>query len=215
MGQITSRFGGSWREREPPPADDDVEQQITFPTTAGSSSSGFCEFHPSLGSYFGSHFLMCGGRFDIAKPESYLFGENSDLDLLGSRAVPVCLLYISLIFSQFPYASPLGSSEVHPLNLLINIRKESVKFSRIKGSDGHNDPNLYRLEFTLDAECPCFVQIHYNTREFYQDGVVQYVTLMCFYFRSDLPTEIRKLSTPMYFILIWAAIKPLITTYLI
>ncbi|ETN70479.1 hypothetical protein NECAME_04902 [Necator americanus] len=106
---------------------------------------------------------MCGGRFDMAKPEAFLFGENSDLDLLGSRSVP------------FPYASPLGSDEVHPLHLLINIRKESVKFVKIKNEDGsQSDSTLYRLEFTLDADCSCFVQIHFNARELYQDGEIQF-----------------------------------------
>lgn len=87
MGQIASRFGGPWREREPPPNDEDAEQQISFPSTAGKHFRFL--YWRYLGSYFGTHFLMCGGRFDIAKPEAYLFGENSDLDLLGSRAVPV------------------------------------------------------------------------------------------------------------------------------
>ncbi|CAJ0608371.1 unnamed protein product [Cylicocyclus nassatus] len=129
--------------------DEDPEQQLTFANAAGS--------------YFGSHFLMCGGRFDMAKPEAFLFGENSDLDLLGSRSVP------------FPYASPLGSDEVHPLHLLINIRKESVKFVKLKSEDdSQSESTLYRLEFTLDADCSCFVQIHFNAREIYQDGEIQF-----------------------------------------
>lgn len=42
-----------------------------------------------LGNYFGSHFIMGGERFDTPQPESYLFGENSDLNFLGSRPTPV------------------------------------------------------------------------------------------------------------------------------
>ncbi|WKX97875.1 hypothetical protein Q1695_013512 [Nippostrongylus brasiliensis] len=152
MGQIVSRFSGLF----PRPAanlrasdDEDPEQQLTFANASGS--------------YFGSHFLMCGGRFDLAKPEAFLFGENSDLDLLGSRSVP------------FPYASPLGSDEVHPLHLLINIRKESVKFIKVKDDEASSEnTNLYRLEFILDADCSCFVQIHFSARELYQDGEVQF-----------------------------------------
>ncbi|XGW10350.1 hypothetical protein V3C99_012104 [Haemonchus contortus] len=152
MGQVTSRFAVLFT-RQPANLrandDEDPEQQLTFTNAAGS--------------YFGSHFLMCGGRFDLAKPEAFLFGENSDLDLLGSRSVP------------FPYASPLGSDEVHPLHLLINIRKESVKFVRVKGCNGsQSDACFYRLEFILDADCSCFVQIHFNARELYQDGEIQF-----------------------------------------
>lgn len=32
---------------------------------------------------------MGGERFDTPQPESYLFGENSDLNFLGSRPTPV------------------------------------------------------------------------------------------------------------------------------
>ncbi|PAV89865.1 hypothetical protein WR25_03019 [Diploscapter pachys] len=155
MGQVSSRMGGlglrrPLGRRNGQTQDDDADpEQATFST--------------SIGSYFGSHFLMCGGRFDIAKPEAYLFGENSDLDLLGNRAVP------------FPHPAPLGSDEVHPLNLMINIRKESVKFTRVREEDGSLSANLYRVEFTLDADCPCSVQILFNARELYQDGEIQFV----------------------------------------
>lgn len=35
---------------------------------------------------------MGGERFDTPQPESYLFGENSDLNFLGSRPAPVSFL---------------------------------------------------------------------------------------------------------------------------
>lgn len=47
-----------------------------------------------LGNYFGSHFIMGGERFDTPQPESYLFGENSDLNFLGSRPTPVSFLIL-------------------------------------------------------------------------------------------------------------------------
>ncbi|VDK83700.1 unnamed protein product [Cylicostephanus goldi] len=40
--------------------------------------------------------------------------------------------------------------------------------------DAQNESTLYRLEFTLDADCSCFVQIHFNAREIYQDGEIQF-----------------------------------------
>ncbi|TEA30741.1 hypothetical protein DBR06_SOUSAS4110205, partial [Sousa chinensis] len=39
------------------------------------------------GSYFASHFIMGGEKFDSTHPEGYLFGENSDLNFLGNRPV--------------------------------------------------------------------------------------------------------------------------------
>lgn len=36
------------------------------------------------------------------------------------------------------------------------------------------ESSLFQLEFTLDAECPCFVQVHFNAREFYQDGEMKF-----------------------------------------
>ncbi|RCN26708.1 zinc finger, C3HC4 type, partial [Ancylostoma caninum] len=48
-------------------------------------------------------------------------------------------------------------------------------FFRIKNDSGsQSDSTLYRLEFTLDADCSCFVQIHFNARELYQDGEIQF-----------------------------------------
>lgn len=42
-----------------------------------------------VGNYFGSHFIMGGEKFDTPQPESYLFGENADLNFLGSRPTAV------------------------------------------------------------------------------------------------------------------------------
>lgn len=44
---------------------------------------------PPAGNYFGSHFIMGGERFDTPQPEAYLFGENADLNFLGSRPTVV------------------------------------------------------------------------------------------------------------------------------
>lgn len=40
-------------------------------------------------SFFGTHFLMGGERYDVANPNAYLFGDNSDLELLGNKPVKV------------------------------------------------------------------------------------------------------------------------------
>ena len=37
---------------------------------------------------------MGGERFETTQPESYLFGENQDLNFLGNRPVPVNIVII-------------------------------------------------------------------------------------------------------------------------
>ena len=44
------------------------------------------------GCYFGSYFIMGGERFDTNQQDTYLFGENEDLNFLGSKPVPVSQL---------------------------------------------------------------------------------------------------------------------------
>lgn len=55
----------------------------------------------SLGSYFGSHFIMGGERFDTPQPEAYLFGENADLNFLGSRPTPVRYDIITVLYNVY------------------------------------------------------------------------------------------------------------------
>lgn len=59
------------------------------------------------GSYFASHFIMGGEKFDSTHPEGYLFGENTDLNFLGNRPVAVC----RCSFTCRPFClTPSGSS---------------------------------------------------------------------------------------------------------
>lgn len=46
-------------------------------------------FFSSEGNFFANTFIMGGERFDQAVPESYLFGENADLNFLGSKPIAV------------------------------------------------------------------------------------------------------------------------------
>ena len=52
----------------------------------------------SPGSYFGSHFIMGGERFESPQPGEYLFGDSEELNFLGNKPVPVSgvILYIKL-----------------------------------------------------------------------------------------------------------------------
>lgn len=54
------------------------------------------------GSYFASHFIMGGEKFDSTHPEGYLFGENTDLNFLGTRPVAVGVLTHEQLFSKRP-----------------------------------------------------------------------------------------------------------------
>ncbi|XP_070145317.1 E3 ubiquitin ligase RNF157 isoform X7 [Ovis canadensis] len=53
-------------------------------------SNSVYRYPPKSGSYFASHFIMGGEKFDSTHPEGYLFGENSDLNFLGNRPVAMC-----------------------------------------------------------------------------------------------------------------------------
>lgn len=44
-------------------------------------------------SFFADYFLMGGSRFDTPQPEAYLFGENSDLNLLNPKPVSVSTVH--------------------------------------------------------------------------------------------------------------------------
>ncbi|EDW00293.1 E3 ubiquitin ligase Rnf157 [Drosophila grimshawi] len=77
------------------------------------------KYPPRMGSFFGTHFIMGGERFDTPQPESYLFGENVDLNFLGTRP------------TAFPYPPPQANEPTKTLKSLVNIRKESVRFVRI------------------------------------------------------------------------------------
>ncbi|XP_073829361.1 mahogunin ring finger 1 [Musca autumnalis] len=122
--------------------------------------------------FFGSHFIMGGERFDTPQPESYLFGENADLNFLGNRP------------TSFPYPPPQANEPTKTLKSLVNIRKESVRFVKVNkekhnesdqhdgnclGGDGGSSvdppPCLYNIEFTFDSDAKCAITIYYFCSE--------------------------------------------------
>ncbi|CAH0554419.1 unnamed protein product [Brassicogethes aeneus] len=134
-------------------------------------------YPPRNGNYFGSHFIMGGERFDTPQPESYLFGENSDLNFLGSRPTP------------FPYPPPQPNEPTKTLKSLINIRKESLRFVRLYND--FNKPNidksenvdvelgtntLFNIEFTFDCDVRCAITIYYFCTEEMTPNGVMYVS---------------------------------------
>ncbi|XP_077293165.1 mahogunin ring finger 1 isoform X2 [Arctopsyche grandis] len=128
-------------------------------------------YPPPTGNYFGSHFIMGGERFDTPQPEAYLFGENADLNFLGSRPTP------------FPYPPPQANEPTKTLKSLVNIRKESLRFVRCADPIGkvadQGDGTIpirstqFNIEFTFDCDSRCCITIYYFcSEEFTPNGVV-------------------------------------------
>ncbi|KAJ0180280.1 hypothetical protein K1T71_003684 [Dendrolimus kikuchii] len=139
------------------------------------------KYPPRSGNYFGSHFIMGGERFDTPQPEAFLFGENADLNFLGSRPTP------------FPYPPPQSNEPTKTLKSLVNIRKESLRFVRcpeplgklvennkigdgvMKSIDGNGKGTYYNIEFTFDCDARCAITVFYFcTEEVTPAGVVYY-----------------------------------------
>ncbi|KAM4820177.1 E3 ubiquitin-protein ligase MGRN1 isoform 3-T3 [Thomomys bottae] len=125
-------------------------------------------YPPKSGNYFASHFFMGGEKFDTPHPEGYLFGENMDLNFLGSRPV------------QFPYVTPAPHEPVKTLRSLVNIRKDSLRLVRYKDDadspteDGEKPRVLYSLEFTFDADARVAITIYCQAVEEFLNGTAVY-----------------------------------------
>uniref|UniRef100_A0A8C9QPL7 E3 ubiquitin-protein ligase n=1 Tax=Scleropages formosus TaxID=113540 RepID=A0A8C9QPL7_SCLFO len=121
------------------------------------------------GSYFASHFIMGGEKFDSTHPEGYLFGENTDLNFLGNRPV------------AFPYAAPPPHEPVKTLRSLINIRKDTLRLVRcsddvkLPADEEGKSHACYNVEFTFDADTQVAVTIFYQAIEEFHNGVPIYL----------------------------------------
>lgn len=111
---------------------------------------------------------MGGERFDTPQPEAYLFGENADLNFLGSRPTAVSSYrdFIDkhskispLNLFQFPYPPPQANEPTKTLKSLVNIRKESVRFVKT------SETNLMNIEFIFDSDAKCAITIYYFCSE--------------------------------------------------
>jgi len=144
------------------------------------------------GSYFSNHFIMGGEKFDTPQPEAFLFGENSDLNFLGSKPAP------------FPYPPPQASEPTKTLKSLINIRRDSVHIVPLPGqatipscpaydSDADEDAQQrvcdesqriwglhkerkYHLQFTFDSDVRCAVTVYYLCTEDISPVAATYTT---------------------------------------
>uniref|UniRef100_A0A2K5I8Z1 E3 ubiquitin-protein ligase n=1 Tax=Colobus angolensis palliatus TaxID=336983 RepID=A0A2K5I8Z1_COLAP len=120
-------------------------------------------------SYFASHFIMGGEKFDSAHPEGYLFGENSDLNFLGNRPV------------AFPYAAPPPQEPVKTLRSLVNIRKDTLRLVKCaeevksSGEEASKAKVHYNVEFTFDTDARVAITIYYQATEEFQNGIASYI----------------------------------------
>ncbi|XP_072312388.1 E3 ubiquitin ligase Rnf157 isoform X2 [Eucyclogobius newberryi] len=127
-------------------------------------------YPPKSGSYFANHFIMGGEKFDSTHPEGYLFGENTDLNFLGSRPV------------AFPYAAPPPHEPVKTLRSLINIRKDTLRLVRcnedlkLSGDEAANQSRAcYNVEFTFDSDTQVAITVYYQATEEFHNGVPLYL----------------------------------------
>ncbi|KAK2500388.1 hypothetical protein MC885_001647, partial [Smutsia gigantea] len=112
---------------------------------------------------------MGGEKFDSTHPEGYLFGENSDLNFLGSRPV------------AFPYAAPPPQEPVKTLRSLINIRKDTLRLVKCAeevkapGEETGKAKVHYNVEFTFDTDARVAITIYYQATEEFQNGIASYI----------------------------------------
>ncbi|XP_073901181.1 E3 ubiquitin ligase RNF157 isoform X5 [Castor canadensis] len=132
-------------------------------------SNSVYRYPPKSGSYFASHFIMGGEKFDSTHPEGYLFGENSDLNFLGNRPV------------AFPYAAPPPQEPVKTLRSLINIRKDTLRLVKCAeevkspGEEASKAKVHYNVEFTFDTDARVAITIYYQATEEFQNGIASYI----------------------------------------
>lgn len=116
---------------------------------------------------FDKDYIMGGQKFETTEPQKYLFGSITDLNYLG------------------PYG-PSGSSDsnlpkihnrgqnvhpgyVRPINILINIRKHSIRLVRAPSLEETKEDcekfKWFHVEFTVDCSVPCYAKISYMVKE--------------------------------------------------
>ncbi|KAK7005205.1 E3 ubiquitin-protein ligase MGRN1 [Biomphalaria glabrata] len=133
------------------------------------ASQSAYRYPPKTGSYFGTHFIMGGERFESPQPGEYLFGDSEELNFLGNKPVP------------FPYPVPTGNDPTKTLKSLVYIRKDSLRLVKASTADkvavdGHveSTSTSYNIEFILDSDVRCAVRIHYFASEEIINGQVVY-----------------------------------------
>jgi len=122
-------------------------------------------YPPKQGNFFSNYFIMGGERFEAQQPETYLFGDNSDLNFLGNRPIP------------FPYSAPQTNEPTKTLRALVNVRKESVRFIRTTTTlNSGVEETAYSIEFVFDSDVSCSVTVYFGCSEESMSRGVRYVS---------------------------------------
>lgn len=135
---------------------------------------------------------MGGEKFDQAIPESYLFGENSDLNWLGSKPISVSkyriqILFLSRIllylcslaqvlamFNYFSFDQSFHFPQTYlqfpyfpPKNSPTKTLKSLVNIRKesVKFVKTDSDEKGYNIEFVFDADQKCAIRIYYFSIE--------------------------------------------------
>uniref|UniRef100_A0A3P8Z6V9 E3 ubiquitin-protein ligase n=1 Tax=Esox lucius TaxID=8010 RepID=A0A3P8Z6V9_ESOLU len=127
-------------------------------------SNSVYRYPPKSGSYFASHFIMGGEKFDSTHPEGYLFGENTDLNFLGTRPVGVQNLtprYAKQHNTILCYKTMM----THCTEQRTNPRDDVAGKSRA----------CYNIEFIFDADTQVAMTIYYQAVEEFHNGVPIYL----------------------------------------
>ncbi|CAK9290094.1 unnamed protein product [Gordionus sp. m RMFG-2023] len=123
--------------------------------------------HANKNTYFAPYFIMGGHKFERTYPETFLFGDLTDLKYLGPPML-------------FPYKAPMWFEPVRTLTSLVHIRKDTLKFIRMKtneldhNTDICNDSPKYCIEFIFDADVKIAITIYYFARENFASGKLIY-----------------------------------------
>ncbi|XP_065660208.1 E3 ubiquitin-protein ligase MGRN1 isoform X4 [Hydra vulgaris] len=121
-------------------------------------------FPPKSGSYFGTHFMMAGEKFENMNPERFLFGENSDLNYLPTKPMP------------FPYSIGKSNEPSNTVRSLVHLRKDTLKLLKISSQ--------YWIEFVFDTDIACSVDVYLMANEFLTTDSLKYASR-----KPELSTE--------------------------
>ncbi|XP_028354675.1 E3 ubiquitin ligase RNF157 [Physeter macrocephalus] len=135
-------------------------------------SNSVYRYPPKSGSYFASHFIMGGEKFDSTHPEGYLFGENSDLNFLGNRPVVIPPKKEKKKEKKKDYFKNINLLPPNAESLWFSRCAEEVK---TPGEEAGRAKVQYNVEFTFDTDARVAITIYYQATEEFQNGVASYI----------------------------------------
>jgi len=116
---------------------------------------------------FTPNYIMGGQKFETTDPQKFLFGSISDLNYLGPYGAA------GSESANLPRLNLRGNNShpgyARPVNVLINVRKHSVRLVRAPSLEETKEEaekfHWFHVEFTVDCSVPCLARIHYCVKE--------------------------------------------------